>query len=262
MKLEMIQVDAFTDKVFTGNSAAVVFLEDWLPDQVLQGIALENNLAETAFLKPSGGEWDIRWFTPTDEVPFCGHATLASACALHLRKGVERTMRFSTREVGDLKVTPQHGGYRIDIPRFDPDYAIPDDALVNGLRDDGWVRLFRNRENFFVELASEATLRAYQPDLPHIAKLGSFGLCITARGSDCDFVSRYFAPGAGIPEDPVTGSTHATLAPYWAEKIGKTTLAARQLSARGGVLGCEVAGNRVYLTGQAVIYMDATIHLP
>ncbi|MDH4986729.1 PhzF family phenazine biosynthesis protein [Aminobacter anthyllidis] len=262
MQLEMIQVDAFTDTVFTGNSAAVVFLEEWLPDRVLQGIALENNLAETAFLKPADDGWDIRWFTPTDEVPFCGHATLASACALHLRKGVERTMRFSTREVGDLKVTPQDGRYRMDIPRFDPDFAISGDALVNGLRDDGWVQLFRNRENYFVELASEAALRAYQPDLPRIAELGSFGLCITARGSDCDFVSRYFAPGAGIPEDPVTGSTHATLAPYWAQKLGKTTLSARQLSTRGGVLGCEVAGDRVYLTGRAVIYMDATIHLP
>ncbi|WP_432285552.1 PhzF family phenazine biosynthesis protein [Aminobacter sp. BA135] len=262
MKLEMIQVDAFTDKVFSGNSAAVVLLEDWLPDQLLQSIALENNLAETAFLKPGHDGWDIRWFTPTAEVPFCGHATLASACALHRRKGVERTMRFSTREVGDLLVTPQGGGYRMDIPRFDPDFAISGDALVNGLRDDRWVQLLRNRENYFVELTSEAALLAYRPDLPRIAELGSFGLCITARGNDCDFVSRYFAPGAGIPEDPVTGSTHATLAPYWAEKLGRTILSARQLSARGGVLGCEVAADRVYLTGQAVIYMDATIHLP
>lgn len=262
MKLEMIQVDAFTDKVFSGNSAAVVFLEEWLSDQTLQGIALENNLAETAFLKPADDGWDIRWFTPTDEVPFCGHATLASACALHLRKGIDRTMRFSTREVGDLMVTPQVDGYRMDIPRFDPDFAISDHALVNGLRDDTWVQLFRNRENYFVELTSEAALLAYRPDLPRIAELGSFGLCITARGSDCDFVSRYFAPGAGIPEDPVTGSTHATLAPYWAQKLGKTNLSARQLSARRGVLGCEVAGDRVFLTGQAVIYMDATIHLP
>ncbi|MCA0277559.1 MAG: PhzF family phenazine biosynthesis protein [Proteobacteria bacterium] len=261
MKFEMIQVDAFTDKVFSGNSAAVVFVEEWLSDRLLQGIALENNLAETAFLKPNRDGWDIRWFTPTDEVPFCGHATLASACALHLRKGVERTMRFSTREVGDLLVTPQGDGYRMDIPRFDPDFAIPADALVNGLRDDSWVQLFRNRENYFVELASEAELLAYQPDLPRIAELGSFGMCITARGRDCDFVSRYFAPGAGIPEDPVTGSTHATLAPYWAQKLGKADLSAQQLSSRGGVLGCEVTAERVFLTGKAVIYMDATIHL-
>jgi PhzF family phenazine biosynthesis protein len=261
MKLEMVQVDAFTDTVFSGNSAAVVFLDDWLPDAVLQGIALENNLAETAFLKPRDDQWDIRWFTPTDEVPFCGHATLASACALHRRKGIERPMRFSTRQVGDIVVTPEGGGYRMDIPRFDPDFDIPEDALVNSLRSDVWVNTFRNQENFFAELKSEADVLAYQPDLPVIAKLGSFGFCVTARGTASDFVSRYFAPGAGIPEDPVTGSTHATLAPYWAEKLGKTHLTARQLSARGGVLACEVAPGRVYLTGDAVIFMDAQIYI-
>jgi predicted PhzF superfamily epimerase YddE/YHI9 len=262
MKLEMFQVDAFTDKVFSGNSAAVVLLDDWLPDAVLQGIALENNLAETAFLKPQGEQWEIRWFTPTDEVPFCGHATLASACALHLRKGIDRAMRFSARQVGDLIVTPQRGSYRMDIPRFDPDFDIPEDALVNSLRTDAWIKIFRNRENFFVELAAEADVLAFRPDLPRIAELGSFGLCITARGETSDFVSRYFAPGAGIPEDPVTGSTHATLAPYWAQKLGKTQLTARQLSSRGGTLACEVAQQRVYLQGDAVIFMDAQIYIP
>lgn len=262
MKLEMFQVDAFTDRVFSGNSAAVVLLDDWLADAVLQGIALENNLAETAFLKPQGEQWEIRWFTPTDEVPFCGHATLASACALHQRKGIDRAMRFSTRQVGDLVVTPQRGSYRMDIPRFDPDFDIPEDALVNSLRTDAWTKIFRNRENFFVELATEADVLAFRPDLPRIAELGSFGLCITARGAASDFVSRYFAPGAGIPEDPVTGSTHATLAPYWAHKLGKTQLSARQLSSRGGTLACEVATERVYLEGNAVIFMDAQIYIP
>lgn len=262
MKLEMFQVDAFTDRVFSGNSAAVVLLDDWLPDAVLQGIALENNLAETAFLKPQGEQWEIRWFTPTDEVPFCGHATLASACALHQHKGIDRAMRFSTRQVGDLIVTPQRGSYRMDIPRFDPDFDIPEDALVNSLRTDAWIRIFRNRENFFAELATEADVLAFRPDLPRIAELGSLGLCITARGETSDFVSRYFAPGAGIPEDPVTGSTHATLAPYWAQKLGKTQLTARQLSSRGGTLACEIAAGRVYLQGDAVIFMDAQIYIP
>lgn len=262
MKLEMFQVDAFTDRVFSGNSAAVVLLDDWLPDAVLQGIALENNLAETAFLKPQGEQWEIRWFTPTDEVPFCGHATLASACALHLRKGIDRAMRFTTRQVGDLIVTPQRGSYRMDIPRFDPDFDIPEDALVNSLRTDAWIKIFRNRENFFAELATEADVLAFRPDLPRIAELGSLGLCITARGETSDFVSRYFAPGAGIPEDPVTGSTHATLAPYWAQKLGKTQLTARQLSSRGGTLACEIAAGRVYLQGDAVIFMDAQIYIP
>lgn len=176
MKLEMFQVDAFTDRVFSGNSAAVVLLDDWLPDAVLQGIALENNLAETAFLKPQGEQWEIRWFTPTDEVPFCGHATLASACALHLRKGIDRAMRFTTRQVGDLIVTPQRGSYRMDIPRFDPDFDIPEDALVNSLLTDAWIKIFRNRENFFAELATEADVLAFRPDLPRIAELGSLGL--------------------------------------------------------------------------------------
>ncbi|PSJ62354.1 PhzF family phenazine biosynthesis protein [Pseudaminobacter soli (ex Li et al. 2025)] len=262
MKLEMFQVDAFTDKVFSGNSAAVVLLDDWLPDAVLQGIALENNLAETAFLKPQGEQWEIRWFTPTEEVPFCGHATLASACALHQRKGIDRAMRFSTRQVGDLVVTPEGGSYRMDIPRFDPDFDIQADALINSMRMDAWLQTFRNRENFFAELASEAEVLAFRPDLPRIAELGSFGFCITARGETSDFVSRYFAPGAGIPEDPVTGSTHATLAPYWAQKLGKMHLSARQLSARGGTLACEVAAERVYLKGDAVIFMDAQIYVP
>lgn len=263
MKLQMYQADAFTGTLFRRNPAAVVLLDHWLADSLLQAIAAENNLAETAFLLAGdkAGSWQLRWFTPTEEVPFCGHATLASAAVLHQRKGIVRPMRFSTK-VGDITVSIADNGYIIDIPRFDPVFDVADDHLVNGFRGDGWVQTFRNFENYFFELRSQRDVIAFTPDLYRLADLGSWGLCVTAPGHDCDFVSRYFAPGAGIPEDPVTGSTHSTLTPFWAGKLGKNRLSARQLSKRGGELECQLIAERVYLEGQAVIFMDAEIFLP
>ncbi|MDQ0329417.1 MULTISPECIES: PhzF family phenazine biosynthesis protein [Phyllobacteriaceae] len=256
----MFQVDAFSDRIFGGNPAAVLVLDDWLADAVMQSIAAENNLAETAFARPNGKGWDLRWFTPVHEVDFCGHATLATAHVLAAHLGVTGIMAFSTR-VGELRVAPVEGGYQLDLPCFAPETLHELPATIAGPLEGVARAIFRNFENVFAELPDEAAVRAFVPDLPNIAKLGAQGLVITAKGQAHDFVSRYFAPGAGIPEDPVTGSIHATLVPHWADKLGKNRLSAFQASARGGHLLCELAGERVLITGKAVTFMEAEIHL-
>jgi PhzF family phenazine biosynthesis protein len=266
-ELSMWQVDAFADRVFAGNPAAVLILErDWLTDAVMQAVAAENNLAETAFAKPrAGGDgWDLRWFTPVHEAAFCGHATLAAAHVLAAELGVAGGLVFTTG-VGELRVERDGEAYVLDIPAFQPKpLDDPPPALVE-LFPRGWRAAFRNFENLFVELEDEAAVRALVPDLPRVASLHPLGLCATARGAAggrYDFVSRYFAPGAGIPEDPVTGSTHATLVPYWAERLGRERLLAFQCSERGGELGCETISDRVRLRGCAVTFMEARVRLP
>jgi len=260
-ELTMHQVDAFADRVFGGNPAAVLILDDWLPDAVLQAIAEENNLAETAFARRAGaGCWDLRWFTPVHEVDFCGHATLATAHVLAAELGEAGELAFHTR-VGRLAVTRTDDGYVLDIPALAPEPVDPP-PLVAELFG-GQVRaVFRNFENLFVELADEAAVRAVVPDLLRIAGLHPLGLVVTGRGATADIASRYFAPSYGIPEDPVTGSIHATLVPYWAAKLGRTALSAVQCSRRGGRLGCRLQGDRVLLSGRAVTFMRAVIRLP
>ena len=258
----MWQVDAFTARVFGGNPAAVVVLDDgWLPDPLMQAIAAENNLAETAFVVPAGAAWALRWFTPVHEADFCGHATLATAHVLAAELGLAGDMRFTTR-IGELRVEGTDGAYRLDIPAFRPQPLDPVPAVLTEILTAGWRSAFRNFENIFVELGDEAAVRGFMPDLSRIATLFPLGLCITAPGERHDFVSRYFAPGAGIPEDPVTGSTHATLVPHWAARLGRRSLSAFQASSRGGELSCELAGDRVRLSGHAVTFMAATIRLP
>ena len=262
-RLAMYQVDAFTDRIFAGNPAAVLVLGgECLPDAVMQAIAAENNLAETAFASPGpGGAWKLRWFTPVHEAAFCGHATLATAHVLAAEMGVEGELRFATA-VGELVVGREADAYVLDIPAFAPQPLDPVPAVLTELFPLGWRAAFRNFENLFVELADEAAVRGFVPDLSRIATLFPLGLCITAPGERHDIVSRYFAPGAGIPEDPVTGSTHATLVPHWAARLGRTWLSACQASARGGELGCELTGPRVRLRGRAATFMSATIRLP
>jgi predicted PhzF superfamily epimerase YddE/YHI9 len=257
----MYQVDAFATRLFEGNPAAVLLLEDWLPDGVLQAIAAENNLAETAFARRNAACWDLRWFTPVHEVDFCGHATLATAHVLAAEEGHPGPFKFSTR-VGEIVVRRHGPAYQLDIPCFPPEPLGALASEVGELANGAMISGFRNFENVFAELGDESAVRSFVPDLPRIALLGEQGLVITARGDGHDFVSRYFAPGSGIPEDPVTGSTHATLVPYWASKLGKKTLSAFQCSARGGRLDCELAGARVVLTGNAVTFMKAEIRLP
>lgn len=259
----MYQVDAFTDHVFAGNPAAVLVLDgEWLPERVMQAVAGENNLAETAFARPNGaGGWDLRWFTPVHEANFCGHATLATAHVLAAELGTPGELVFSTR-VGELRVGRLGDTYVLDLPTFPPEPLDEVPTVLAELFPTGWRTAFRNFENFFVELPDEAALRALTPDLARVATLFPFGLCVTAAGDQHDFVSRYFAPGAGIPEDPVTGSTHTTLVPHWASRLGRMELSAFQCSKRGGELKCELDGPRVRLAGSAVTFMTATIRLP
>ncbi len=259
--LTMYQVDAFTTELFRGNPAAVLVLDDWLPDETMQNIAAENNLAETAFVKRTSNGWDLRWFTPVYEVNFCGHATLASSHVLLNELGEKGELVFETK-VGTLLVNKTQSGYKLDFPSFRPE---PVTDLLPALKDItalAKIVAFQNFENVFIELENEQAVIDFIPDLPKITDLAPFGLVITGKGNEHDFVSRYFLPHAGIPEDPVTGSIHSTLVPYWAAKLGKNHLSAFQRSKRGGHLLCELADDRVLITGSAVTFMKAEIYLP
>ena len=261
MRLPIYQIDAFTDSVFAGNPAAVVPLESWLPDATLLSIAAENNLAETAFFVPQGDGYELRWFTPTVEMDLCGHATLASAFAIAtiLEWGSNR-ITFTTRMAGVLTVTRDGDLYTLDFPSRPPvPLAEAPAGLVEALGGPQPVAVLKSRD-LLVVYEDEATVRALSPDMSALARVDAFATCVTAPGRDgVDFVSRFFAPGGGVPEDPVTGSAHCTLVPYWAERLGKTRLEARQVSARGGALACELAGDRVKMGGKAVLYMEGSI---
>ena len=250
---------------FMGNPAAVLVLEDWLSDDLMLAITQENNLAETAFVRPrQDSAWDLRWFAPAHEVDFCGHATLATAHILFTKQGADSDLIFHTR-VGELRVSKEARGYRLDIPRLAPEAIESLPPEIADIFPVPPVGMFRNFENIFVDLGSAEAVRNFVPDLPAISKLGSVGLVVTGVEADnapADFVSRCFAPGAGIPEDPVTGSIHATLVPYWAAKLGRDRLMGFQASARGGWLDCELAEERVLLSGNAVTFMEATICIP
>jgi len=259
-ELPIFTVDAFTSEVFSGNPAAVCPLETWLPDGTLQAIAAENNLSETAFLVARDDGYDLRWFTPAVEVDLCGHATLASAHVVttHLAPGTD-SVRFHTRS-GILTVARDGDAFRMDFPAAPPKHR-PDDAdVAAGLRATPVETL--HAVKLVAVFASEAEVAALRPDMPAVAALDGDGVIATAPGKDIaviDFVSRYFAPHAGIPEDPVTGSAHCVLAPYWADRLGKTRLNARQISRRGGDLAVEVHGDRVLLTGRVAPYLEGRI---
>jgi predicted PhzF superfamily epimerase YddE/YHI9 len=259
VKLRQYQIDAFANRVFEGNPAAVIPLSSWLDDAVLQAIAQENNLSETAFFTPSPRGFHLRWFTPTTEVDLCGHATLATAHALFNHLGYAgQTITFETRTC-DLMVRRQDAWLVMDFPAFPPEPCAPPEALIRGvgrqpvhvLAADDYVVVFDN----------EAVIRAITPDHALLCAVDRRGVIVTAPGRDVDFVSRFFAPKYGIPEDPVTGSAHCELAPYWAARLGKTRMKARQLSRRGGEMLCELAGDRVLLSGRAVTFMEAELSI-
>lgn len=267
-KLPMFQVDAFTDTVFKGNPAAVVLLEDeWLPEEQMQKIAFENNLSETAFIKSleDEGRFAIRWFTPLLEVPLCGHATLASSFVLFsIHKDLERIV-FETMQVGELIISRgESGGIVMDFPNRKPTEIIDlvPEALLKGLRSTP-TKVLRNQQAYFVVYDDEHKVREESPDLSELIKLSPFCVTVTAISStsEYDFVSRFFAADHGVPEDPVTGSVHAGLAPYWAEVLGKERLAAYQASARGGQLVCTVKGDRVLIEGQAVLFFGGFVYI-
>lgn len=257
MKLKQFQVDAFASHVFEGNPAAVCPLESWLDDAVMQAIAEENNLSETAFFVPVDAGFELRWFAPRCEVDLCGHATLATAHVLYAHLGyTEPSVSFFTRS-GELVVSKLGDALQMDFPVRRPTRCEAPGALLRGLGAtpvEVWAA-----DDYVAVFDSEAAIRAIAPDYVALAQLDLRGVCVTAPGTDVDFVSRFFAPRVGIPEDPVTGSAHCTLAPYWAGRLGKPTLSAHQVSTRGGRLTCELAGERVLLAGRAVTFMEAGI---
>jgi PhzF family phenazine biosynthesis protein len=252
-------IDAFTNRRFGGNPAGVCPLDRWLDDAVMQSIAAENHLAETAFLVPRGDDFDLRWFTPVCEIDLCGHATLASAWALFHLAGVTRpALTFHTKS-GALTVTREADRLVLDFPALPGQPWTAPESLSQAL---GVApREVLRAADLMCVLASEAEVRAVRPDFRALAEFETRGIIITASGSDADFVSRFFGPAVGIDEDPVTGSAHCTLIPYWSRRLGKTHLFARQRSPRGGELWCEDRGERVRIAGQAVLYLEGRIEL-
>lgn len=263
MKLRIYQLDAFADKLFTGNPAAVIPLKKW-PDAVLmQQIAMENNLAETAFFVPSKNkkaDYDIRWFTPGFEINLCGHATLASAYVIiDILKTKKRKVVFSSKS-GLLAVTKKNGMLEMDFPSWKPERIENYPAgLLAALGNPEIAGVYVNRE-YLVEFMDEEAIKKCRPDFSALKKIDKM-VIITAPGKEVDFVSRFFAPTAGVDEDPVTGSAHSQLIPFWSEKLGKKKMQAKQLSQRGGELTCEQRGDRVMMGGRCVFYMEGEISL-
>lgn len=262
MQLSLYQLDAFTDKVFGGNPAAVVPLTSWLPDETMQAIAAENNLAETAFYVPTEAGFHIRWFTPTVEVDLCGHATLASAYVLFsLENYAHDQINFDSRS-GILNVRKEGDWLVLNFPADSiHKQLLSPPALLESLGEITPIEILRGKTDFMAVLESEEQVRTLQPDIIVLSTLPARGVIITAPGDSVDFVSRFFAPQSGIAEDPVTGSAHTTLTPYWAEKLGKTEMEALQVSARGGVLKTKLIGDRVEIAGQVKLYLRGTIEI-
>ena len=261
MKLSIYQVDAFAENVFKGNPAAIIPLEDWIDDNLMQQIAMENNLSETAYIVKTDAGYHIRWFTPEYEIDLCGHATLASAYVIkNFLEPHIAEINFSTQKVGTLKAAAKDGLYTLDFPSRMPEpYEAPDQLLAS-LGTTTAVEVLRSRD-YFVVLPNEEAVRNAEPDYTLMKELDTIGVIITAKGHEADVVSRCFYPGAGIPEDPVTGSAHCNIVPYWSEKLGKTKLFCQQLSARGGDLQCELVGDRVLMSGKCVLFLQGEISL-
>lgn len=259
MKLPIFQVDAFAEHIFSGNPAAVVIMPDWLPDVTLQAIAQENNCSETAFVVPRGEVFDLRWFTPAVEMDLCGHATLASAYVV-LQYGYTSSGRIIFHsKAGELPVKREGDLLAMDFPARPPQPRAADLALNDALGAPP-DELHESRDLLAV-FRSQAEVEALRPNFSAIAKLDTFAVIVTGPGDSCDFVSRFFAPGAGVPEDPVTGSAHCTLVPYWSKRLGKRKLYARQVSKRGGQLWCEHLGERIVLAGRVVEYLRGEINI-
>ncbi len=258
IKMKYYIVDAFTEKLFSGNQAGVCVLEDWLDDTLMQSIAAENNLAETAFVKQVGDGFNLRWFTPETEIDLCGHATLATAFVLSTQiDPALKVMRFNTQS-GVLTVTKNNDLFEMDFPARMP-IPITQSALMEQALGVPVIEAHLSRDMLLL-VENEEAVRNLSPNLALLSQIPDcFAAIVTAGGLDCDFVSRFFAPNAGIPEDPVTGSSHSTLIPFWAQRLKKKKLLARQLSKRGGILYCEHCGERVKISGHAVLYLSGEI---
>lgn len=260
MRIPYYHIDAFiTGERFSGNPAGVCFLPEWLPDDVLQAMAAEHNLSETAFLIERDGFYDLRWFTPSVEVDLCGHATLAPAhLILHDLHPELTEVRFQSQS-GMLTATKCVFGTEINFPARPPRACAAPDGLAESLGVQPEAVL--KARDYLVVLQHEQELRTVVPDMMKLAKLDAFAVIVTAPGDTCDFVSRFFAPAAGVPEDPVTGSAHSTLVPYWAERLGKEAMHAFQRSARGGELWLTHAGDRTRIAGQCAVYFQTELAL-
>ena len=258
MNIPVFQVDAFATRAFSGNPAAVCPLHEWLPDEQLQSIAAENNLSETAFFVREGNCYNLRWFTPKVEVDLCGHATLASAYIIFSQfTPFERSVRFETRS-GELTVTRDGDLLSMDFPARPPaECSVPPDLIPALGREPDVVLAARD---YLVIYSREEDVRTLEPNMSLLSRIDR-AVIVTAPGTEADFVSRFFGPSKGVPEDPVTGSAHCTLIPYWSHRLGKTRLRALQVSARGGELWCEDRGSRVTIAGTAVRFLEGTIYL-
>lgn len=264
MRLPFVQVDAFADRPFAGNPAAVIPLAAWLDDALLQAIGAENNLSETAFLVPDASgeaDYELRWFTPRTEVMLCGHATLASGHVVLSGDPSLDRVRFRTRRAGVLAVARAGAGYELALPAWGPSPTpLPEIVAALGLAD-AVETLWHPARYAVIVLDSAAAVRALDPDFRRLAVLGDVLTIVTAPGTDSDIVTRAFAPGGGIDEDPVTGSAHAVIVPYWAKRLGRDHLTAHQASQRGGRLTCRLEGDRVVLGGTCVTVIEGSFLL-
>jgi len=260
MKLKIYQADAFASGLFKGNPAAVVPLYEWLPDGIMQQISAENNLSETAFFISEGDHFHIRWFTPKSEVNLCGHATLATAHILFNELNFQKNQLVFNSKSGLLTVEKIGNKLQLDFPA---DLAQPVKSVPVFTESLGFAptATFKGRTDYLLLFDSEEIIRNMNPNFHILNQTDARGIIVTAKGNEVDFVSRFFAPGVGIDEDPVTGSAHTTLVPFWAEKIHKTEMTALQLSERGGELWCTLAGNRVLIAGKAVTYLRGEIEV-
>ena len=259
MRIPYYQADAFTSRLFSGNPAGVCLLAGWLPDATMQSIATENNLSETAFVVPRGTLFDLRWFTPAVEVDLCGHATLAAAHVIYEHLAWrEENVRFETRS-GQVSVARNEDLLTLDFPARPASACNAPRELLEGLG--AKPALVAKSRDYLAVFDSEEDVYRLQPEMGKLMQVDCLGVIATARGKECDFVSRFFAPRAGVAEDPVTGSAHCTLIPYWAERLGSSKLRALQISKRGGELFCEHRGERVGIGGRAVTYATGFLHV-
>ena len=261
MKLKIYQVDAFTNSLFSGNPAAICPLDSWLEDTVMQKIAMENNLAETAFYVKKDNQYELRWFTPTVEVDLCGHATLASAYILFFHENhKENTIRFYSPRSGILTVTRQDDLLTLNFPA-DPVISDPISPDIISCFNHAPQEAFLGKSDLLLIYDNEEEIKTLVPYFENIKKINVRGIIVSSKGKEADFVSRFFAPQSGVDEDPVTGSAHTTLTPYWSQQLGKIHLSARQLSSRGGELKCTYLGDRVEISGQGRLYLSGEIFI-
>ena len=261
MKLSIYQIDAFATSPFTGNPAAVVPLTEWLPDSVMQNIAMENNLAETAFFVPKGDGYELRWFTPNIEVDLCGHATLASAYVLFNHEGHKGdVINFHSPRSGPLSVSKNGELLTLNFPA-DEISEVDLSGEMAACFDIQPTKAYKGKTDFMLVFENEAQIRNLTPYMDRINALDARGVIVTAPGEQIDFVSRFFAPQCAVPEDPVTGSAHTTLTPYWAERLGKDSFSAMQLSERTGRLQCRFLGDRVEISGEGRLYLIGEIYV-